>query len=117
MVQRRIAAARARRPNAKSRCGKGSRARVESITFKQRHAQWREGGPQDRRKLSRSHNAANPPPPGHTIEDEIPRVGGRVHWLVRGRDRDMTTPPTTHLTRSPRLPRRHAENNPKRGSR
>jgi hypothetical protein len=55
--------------------------------------------------------------PGPLPEHESRRVGGRVHWLVRVRDRDMTPrpPPTEHG--ATRLPRRPAEDNPKRGPR
>ena len=38
--------------------------------------------------LAERHNAANHPPPRPTESDDVIRVGGRVHWLVRARVRD-----------------------------
>jgi hypothetical protein len=53
-------------------------------------------------------NAANHPPPCPMANDEILRVGGRVHWLVRGRRHVELTrsahhsrPATRAVTREP----------------
>jgi hypothetical protein len=84
MAERIVAAARARRPRAKSRRGEGSRARVGRMTFKSRHAQWRGGGPRDCRNIERSHNAQHHPRPYITIMRGT-LMGRRVHAVVRFR--------------------------------
>jgi len=50
--------------------------------------------------LAERHNAANHPPPRPTESDDIVRVGGRVHWLVRVRVRDSAHLPIYTTNRS-----------------
>jgi hypothetical protein len=57
MAQRKVAAARARYPDAQGCRRKERRHRVERITVKSRHLQRREGGPHLCRNAERRHNA------------------------------------------------------------
>jgi hypothetical protein len=62
-------------------------------------------------------NAANHPPPDPAKVDNILRVGGRVHWLVRVRAEVMTHLPPPAILEARPLPRRPMKDNPKRGPR
>ena len=65
--------------------------------------------PRQQPAASKRPNAANHPPPRKLEVNDIRRVGGRVHWLVRLRDRD-----TTHVPRPAKLEARASRDAPRK---